>query len=91
MNGGVRQDCPLSPLLFAVCVDILLRMIEHRIPSSTSRAFADDLGTIIENWYLDAPKLETIFPRIQCHLKLTFEHWQDGVHTALAERHRRGF
>ena len=29
MRGGVRQGCPLSPLLFAVCVDILLRMLEH--------------------------------------------------------------
>ena len=61
MLGGVRQGCPLSPLLFAVVVDVLLRMIQHRLPHSFSRAFADDIGTIITDWATDAPILAEIF------------------------------
>ena len=49
MNGGVRQGCLLSPLLFAVCVDILLRMIEQHIEGCTARAFADDIAVIISD------------------------------------------
>ena len=37
MEGGVRQGCPLSPLLFAVCVDILLRML-GKLPEAVFRA-----------------------------------------------------
>ena len=61
MEGGVRQGCPLSPLLFVVCVDILLRMIASRTPHSTSRAFADDIATIIEDWSRDCRVLHNIF------------------------------
>ena len=66
MLGGVRQGCPLSPLLFAVVVDILLRMLTRRLPTSFNRAFADDIGTIITNWYKDAPILEQMFTEFAC-------------------------
>ena len=44
LEGGVKQGCPLSPLLFATCVDILLRMLSKAVPDSTTRAFADDIA-----------------------------------------------
>ena len=31
-SGGVKQGCPLSPLIFAVCVDVLLRRIVWHDP-----------------------------------------------------------
>lgn len=40
---GVKQGCPLSPLLFALCYDPLLSLLEG-IAENTNCAFADDLA-----------------------------------------------
>ena len=61
MRGGVRQGCPLSPLLFAVCVDILLRMLVHVVPDCTCKAFADDIAAILSDWWEQGPLLEKVF------------------------------
>ena len=53
MESGVRQGCPLSPLLFAVCVDILLRMLDKRIDGGIFRAFADDIAAIVQDFWKD--------------------------------------
>ena len=56
-RAGIRQGCPLSPMLFAVAMDILLRKLRRRLPSLRSRAFADDVASVAPDMDEAAPVL----------------------------------
>ena len=60
-TSGVRQGCPLSPLLFAVVADVLLRRLRDQVPETLVRAFADDTAVVTPTFEKHAPLIMDIF------------------------------
>jgi endonuclease/exonuclease/phosphatase family metal-dependent hydrolase len=47
VHSGVRQGCPLSPIIFAMCADVLLTELADILRTDEIvRAFADDAGVV---------------------------------------------
>ena len=61
LNAGIRQGCPLSPLLFAVVADLLLRRLQRHFPSTLIRAYADDIALVLKNGIENLKRLEHMF------------------------------
>ena len=61
MSAGIRQGCPLSPLLFATAMDVLLRALHLSFPDAVVRAFADDTAMLSTCFNKDAPLIMHLF------------------------------
>ena len=61
LETGVRQGCPLSPLLYATVAEILMDTVEHRCNGTLTRCYADDTALVINNFWDNAPKLQELF------------------------------
>jgi len=93
VGAGIRQGCPLSPLLFALVVDILLRRIKAKIPGVKVFAFADDVALVLEDVGRDLTALRSIFEDLEkvAGLALNKEKcvliplWPSEVHLVKAE------
>jgi len=87
MECGVRQGCPISPLLFAACVDVLLRILQKRIPQGTFKAFADDIGAVFTDWDKDCAIAQVTFAEfermsgMELNIKKTvcIPLWESGI------------
>ncbi|CAK0837112.1 unnamed protein product, partial [Prorocentrum cordatum] len=59
LRSGIRQGCPLSPLIFAAAMDLLLRVLSRRPgPEVLIRAFADDVGIVLADMRRQLPILQ---------------------------------
>ena len=65
MTSGVRQGCPLSPLIYAVIAEALLEKIELEAPGTFVRAYADDTALVMKNFWIAGPHLVEIFQKIE--------------------------
>ena len=59
VGSGIRQGCPLSPLIFATAMDLLLRVLNKRLGAGVAiRAFADDVGVVLSDVDSQLPILQ---------------------------------
>ncbi len=53
----VNQGCLLSPLLFVIAVDGLIRYLHRASPNTFVRMYADDTAVVLQDIRKEAPKL----------------------------------
>ena len=61
LSSGVRQGCPLSPLVYVLAAELLLDKLELEFKEALVRAYADDTCLVLKNFMLGAPRLSTAF------------------------------
>ena len=60
-RSGIRQGCPLSPLIFAIIADVLLRKLAKDFPDCMVRAFADDTAMTLADFHKHADAIMKVF------------------------------
>jgi hypothetical protein len=71
--SGIIQGCPASGTIFVLVVDPFLRLLKACLQGSVSRAFADDIGTLIAQ-LLQLPTLHKAFKNFEDISGLALKH-----------------
>ena len=61
LEAGVRQGCPLSPIVYALVAEVLLDRLEQEVEGIFVRAYADDTALVVQDLAAATPKLEKLF------------------------------
>ena len=75
LEAGVRQGCPLSPLVYAMAAEVLMDRIEDEAGEVFVRAYADDTALVLKDYREDAPVLAKLFKEFETisGLRLNFK------------------
>ena len=66
ITPGVKQDCPLSPLLFVIATDGFLRALEANMgPKSLVRAYADDIALVLHRSWKEVGIMANLFSKLE--------------------------
>jgi len=65
MGAGVRQGCPLSPLVYVLIAETLLDMLEEAVDDIMVRAYADDTALVVQDYVSAIPRLEQLFAEFE--------------------------
>ena len=84
LSSGICQGCPLSPLLFAVVADLLLRRLLATCPAATLRAFADDTAMVLPNFFASADSVMQDFDEFKAISGMELNLQKNNSHSALA-------
>ena len=89
VTAGVRQGCPLSPLLFSVISDVLLRKLKRSCPGAVTRAYADDLAMVLPTGVDALGHLEEVFREYELISALHLHHGKSVLIPLSLESHEK--
>ena len=65
VHSGIRQGCPLSPLLYVVIGEALLNALTNCAPGGTVSGYADDTALVLQSLPRDLPRVQRILQQFE--------------------------